>query len=85
MSNKENSNIAYKTYGFTSGDIAEYNKNTGRDFYKDWKDRKHMESLVACSSYEVVDSDKDGVKETCVRIREACESIEFMFVAEERI
>ena len=40
---------------------------------------------MACSSYEVVDSDKDGVEETCIRIREACENIEFMFVAEERI
>ena len=39
MSNKDN-RIAYKTYGFTSDDIEEYNKNTGRDFYKDWKDRK---------------------------------------------
>lgn len=85
MSNKEKNHIAYKTYGFTSDDIAEYNKNTGRDFYKDWKERKHMESLMACSSYEVVDSDKDGVEETCARIREACENIEFMFVAEERI
>ena len=85
MGNKENNRIAYKTYGFTSDDIETYSKNTGRDFYKDWKERKHMESLMACSSYEVVDSDKDGVEETCARIREACENIEFMFVAEERI
>lgn len=60
-------------------------KIQGETSTKTGKTEKHMESLMACSSYEVVDSDKDGVEETCIRIREACENIEFMFVAEERI